>query len=272
MGVAKSKCLSNNSKRELVNNSEESHSSARRVTHQRGESFNSKDSFSVMPISLITQPTINVAEVHRELLDAIDQGNDTDFVRLCQLITDEIELLQGLLLKCLLASHWYMTMWLLQNTAVDINHKHGNFTPLTAACLRNDTQLVKYIVQMPGIDVNITDVENRTPLFIACDNGNIDIVRFLINTPRFIVNNSGNSEDHIPLIKAVLKHRRDIVECLLRVPGIDVNVRGKDGKSALSYACLHGYSDIVSILIAADGIDVDLTDANEETPLFIACT
>ena len=72
-----------------------------------------------------------------------------------------------------------MTKQLVSLPSVDKNHsqKQG-YTPLHAAIMKGNTQLVKYIG--PIVNANKRDKYGRTPLHVACEKGNVDAVVFLI--------------------------------------------------------------------------------------------
>jgi ankyrin repeat protein len=64
----------------------------------------------------------------------------------------------------------------------------------------------------------------------------------------------------------------DKVKALLKVKGIDVNVRDKNGRTPLYQACLNKDSWIVSLLLAVPNIDVNCRYPSDgTTPLHVAC-
>jgi ankyrin repeat protein len=64
----------------------------------------------------------------------------------------------------------------------------------------------------------------------------------------------------------------DKVKALLKVKGIDVNVRDKNGRTPLYQACLNRDTWIVRLLLAVPNIDVNLSCPSDgTTPLHVAC-
>ncbi|MCL5273074.1 MAG: ankyrin repeat domain-containing protein, partial [Gammaproteobacteria bacterium] len=59
---------------------------------------------------------------------------------------------------------------------------------------------------------------------------------------------------------------------LLKIKGIDVNKKDKDGFSALAIACRDGHIATVKLLLAYPNIDINHAPSEEgTTPLFMAC-
>ena len=53
--------------------------------------------------------------------------------------------------------------------------------PLIEACIRNNTKVVKMLVEK-GADMNVRDnEENLTPLHLVSSNGNIELVKFFLD-------------------------------------------------------------------------------------------
>ncbi|PAF49328.1 hypothetical protein BKH43_07030 [Helicobacter sp. 13S00401-1] len=98
------------------------------------------------------------------------------------------------------------------------------------------------------------DIYNRfggTALIPAAEKGHLDIVKLLVNTPNF-------PKDHInklgwtALLEAVIlsdgdKVHTDIVQALVD-GGVDVNIKDKDGISALQHARNKNYTGMIKIL------------------------
>ena len=69
------------------------------------------------------------------------------------------------------------------------NEDDGDSTPLFAAASRGNTEIVRYLVERPGVDVNQATTDDGTaPLMIAAQEGQLDIVRCLIQSGRANLN------------------------------------------------------------------------------------
>ena len=71
--------------------------------------------------------------------------------------------------------------WLLHNSAADINYRLI-WTPLTVSCALGHVDIVKFLMTVPGIDVNLSDALSRTPMEIAKEYKYWDIVKCLSQT------------------------------------------------------------------------------------------
>ena len=88
------------------------------------------------------------------------------------------------------------------------------------------------ILLSAGADANVLDTSGASPLFLACDRGKTEFVKLLLS--RGANPNIGSAEKY-PLLAACRGHHYDSVKLMLEC-NTDVNVRDKDGSSALHYA------------------------------------
>ncbi|WP_349968545.1 ankyrin repeat domain-containing protein [Wolbachia endosymbiont of Armadillidium arcangelii] len=51
-------------------------------------------------------------------------------------------------------------------------------TPLHYAAKSGNLELVKYLVEEKGADVNARDMSNKTPIRYAAESGNLDLVKY----------------------------------------------------------------------------------------------
>ena len=54
-------------------------------------------------------------------------------------------------------------------------------TPLHAASASGSIHLVAFLLDQPGVDVNVQGADGHTPLHTACLNGNTNCVQLLLN-------------------------------------------------------------------------------------------
>ena len=110
------------------------------------------------------------------------------------------------------------------------------FTPLFAACLRDQISTVKFLISKFRCKIDARDVNGRTPLHVACYCGFQEIVKYLIN-------DCGCSPEV-----------RD--KALLRTP--------------LHWACASGHLNIIKYLINECKCNKEARDKLNYTPLCIA--
>ena len=140
---------------------------------------------------------------------------------------------------------------------------YGN-TPIHRACRWGQRDIVKSLLDIPGININIKNNSGFLPIHYACDYGNKDILILLLCHSNIKLNEKSYSGE-TPLHRAVLKGNKDMVEILL-MNQVRVNDRNSDGKTSLHIACYNDYKDIALLLIQ-HGAGVDFTDNDGKTPL-----
>lgn len=126
----------------------------------------------------------------------------------------------------------------------------SRFTALSFAARKGHTQIVKLLLQAPGIDVKLDE-----PLCKASSNGHVEIVKLLLKQPGIDVNAGA------PLACAARSGQLECVKLLLQAPGIDVN---KDGP--LCGASFDGHVEIVRLLLQHKCINVN-QEYGSGTPL-----
>ena len=146
---------------------------------------------------------------------------------------------------------------------------------LIFAIKNNDTEMVRLLLQdykhIPEkIDVNVYIYDGKTPLMCAIEQGNERIVTMLLNQSNIDINQKRISplpteNQHLPyedrnentaLMMAVLNRKMNIVEALLEHPRMDVNMKNKQGNTALHLACDSGHIQCVKLLLQKN-IDVN---------------
>lgn len=123
---------------------------------------------------------------------------------------------------------------------VDINAQsqfHGS-TALGEAVRRGHENLVKLLLQTPGINVN---AGTWTPLMTASFQGRNNILKLLLQVPEININ--AHSEGQTALMLAISQTRgvnkteiENTIKLLLQAPNINFNAQRKDGKTALMIA------------------------------------
>mmetsp|Transcript_24250 Transcript_24250/g.29409 ORF Transcript_24250/g.29409 Transcript_24250/m.29409 type:complete len:457 (+) Transcript_24250:181-1551(+) len=116
-----------------------------------------------------------------------------------------------------------------------------------------------------GADVNIQDDDGKTPLFVACSFNNVDVVQILLKVPGINLE-LGNNEGSRPLQFAAEAGYIKVVRMLLDA-GADIDAKGLNHQTALHEAVIGGHESIVRMLLSK-GCDVELRDYKHKyTPL-----
>jgi len=69
-----------------------------------------------------------------------------------------------------------------------------------------------------------------------------------------------NDRDETVLMKAVQSGKIEIVDLLLKQPGLNINAQDLDGNTALMMAADYQHIDIINLLLKCEQIDVDIKD------------
>ena len=150
---------------------------------------------------------------------------------------------------------------------VEISQRYeGGFTPLMNAAMYGNADCLQELLNVRGVDVNVTNDKHFTPLHLAATQGHAQCVRVLLQTGGVAVNRKEIS-GMTPLTSAVVKGRPDIVRMLLAHTNIAVNEVCHHGFAPLHYAVRDGHTEIMQALLATPGIDVNARSNYGLTPL-----
>lgn len=138
--------------------------------------------------------------------------------------------------------------------------------PLLAASERGDIETVKLLLKH-GADPLATGYKGENALVIAINNGHRALANYL--SVIFIANCKILNWLDAPFLSSVEQQMPDLMTLFLDY-GAPLEVTGKEGKTALHYACRVQSYDIALILITR-GSDVNTTDDFGWTALHYAC-
>ncbi|OEJ14534.1 hypothetical protein BFL38_05715 [Brachyspira hampsonii] len=154
-----------------------------------------------------------------------------------------------------------------------------DYTPLMIAALRNDYDMVKFLVEK-GADVNAkTHSEHssvETPLLLSLDNEHPDYRYYYYknensSAAEFLINNGAdinvtNEDGETPLMYASKVHNIKVVELLIQ-KGADINAFNDYGNTALIY----GVNNLETVkLLVENGADINFYKGGS-TALISAC-
>ena len=139
-------------------------------------------------------------------------------------------------------------------------------SPLHFASITGELATVKMLVDA-GADVRATDAERDTCLTLAAYHGHTDIVRYLVSFPEVDLNHQ-EINNCTTLYCAVQEKHADMVQVLIDA-GADIEIKTDSGRSPLHVASIEGALATVKMLVKA-GADVRATDAKGNTCLILA--
>jgi len=160
-------------------------------------------------------------------------------------------------------------------TAKTIEFKDDNDKTalLTNAASKNpNMNIIRFLVDKQGANIETTDQFGNNALFYAIENGSLPLIKYLLTAQRRKLNvGHKNNDGETALMKAVQKNRVDIVKLLLS-SGADINAVNNDGDSVLMYAIESDNPDLIRYLITQNKIDIKHSNNLGRTVLHIAVT
>lgn len=152
---------------------------------------------------------------------------------------------------------------------VDINSRDEiGRTALSWATFYGNQELVKLLLQMPGIDVNIQDKWNYSALHFAAK-AHENIVRLLLQTPNIDVN-LRDILDQTALLEAITHEQENVIKLLLQMPKINANIRNRLDDTALILASKQGNIGMVEQLLELPRINIIARNRQGKTALMVA--
>ena len=162
-----------------------------------------------------------------------------------------------------------------QDWYVEAADKNNN-RPIHIACEHGSVDLVKYLVEVAGCDINAKGRYERSCLHFACLNqlSGVKIVQFLFSKWEWNIEET-DTTGYRPLHLACEDGSVDLVKHLVEVAGCDINAKGQYERSCLHFACLNEQSgvklEIIKFLTYRKNCDVEVVDENGDRILHLAC-
>ncbi|XP_046573610.1 26S proteasome non-ATPase regulatory subunit 10-like [Haliotis rubra] len=155
---------------------------------------------------------------------------------------------------------------ILSQGLVDINSRDGNHgkTPLMVAAQEGHCRIV-YCLK----GVSMTQVDNNGKNFLhwACKGGHVGMVECVLPQYDIDINNKNVS----PLLQAAWLGQRDVCEFLVCM-GANVSQVDDDGDNALHWGCRGGHLGIVKYLLSLCSLDINSKGKGGKTPVMHAAS
>ncbi|XP_046348408.2 ankyrin-1-like [Haliotis rufescens] len=144
---------------------------------------------------------------------------------------------------------------------------HGD-NMLQLACIRDNMSIANYLLLKHFFDINSAGRDGRTPVMVAANRGCKPLFDLLVKEGAILtlVDVYNNNILHL----ASSGGNEDIVERVLMGTSIDINSRGRYGKTAAMIASEGGHIDVLDFLLQK-GCDSSVVDDDDNNILHVAC-
>lgn len=157
-------------------------------------------------------------------------------------------------------------MYLIEKGANFDSTTGNGITPLIAAVMGQNTELVAFFLNTHNLKANQYSSKRKSPLYYAAKIGSLDIVKLLIDKNAFV--NTPDEEERTPLYWASWNGFYGIVEYLIN-SGANVNQCNRKRKSPLYCASKRGCLNIVKLLLN-NGAEINKSTLNNKSSLYRA--
>jgi ankyrin repeat protein len=159
--------------------------------------------------------------------------------------------------------------WLLEIGADPTKRNYDGLTPFQVAATRNkDLEILDLLLEYEDVDINDGGQSGYTLLHWAMATSNVTAARFLLSkgaNPN-VADRNGATPLHVA---ACCASTTDVIKLILETKKVDINVRDKNGQTALLYAVRGNRVDNVDYLLE-NGADPAIHDENGDTPVHLA--
>lgn len=139
-------------------------------------------------------------------------------------------------------------------------------SPLLNAAVNGNYEVIRFIAQCPGVEINGTNFDGKSALHLAVRTGRLDSVKFLVGAG--VELNSHARDGATPLHTAAKYGQRNIVNYLIGCKDIDLNAIDLSGATPLHYATIYSQQDVVKTLLMCPGVNVLAQTTNEKKCAF----
>ena len=144
------------------------------------------------------------------------------------------------------------TLLTARNIKIDLRQIDGA-TALFASIQNNNPRILEVLVSS-GADVNLGLIDGTTPLTRAAHDGSVEILKRLLQAPGILVDKQ--TTKHVTAIFYAVQQGQFEAARLLLEHGADPELAEENGVTPLHIACLHGRLEIVELLLNA-GVDME---------------
>ena len=164
----------------------------------------------------------------------------------------------------------FVAKYLIEKQNADINSRGGyEMTPIHCASTEGHNHIIEYLISK-GANINVKNEDGNYPIHFAASLGRYSTVQYFIEKLKNIEIDIKGKNDKTPLHYACECHRLEIAAFLIS-NGAKINSKDENGNCAIHYACYYGSHPIVQFLVEKQGADVNIKSNHLATPLHYAC-
>jgi len=154
------------------------------------------------------------------------------------------------------------------NEGTSINAIYNDYSPLIMASIKGHSDIVKILLEHPGIDVGIR-YNSMTSLHWSSALGNLGVVKVLVNDGRFDINETQGSYFTALHFAAQNGHSK-IVEFLCQNPSCDINSLTLYNETPLHLALSNLRIECAEILLHINGVNTSIKNSQNKSVMDIA--
>jgi len=140
------------------------------------------------------------------------------------------------------------------------------FSGLHCACFFGIVEIVIFLLEAEGCDINQKECTGNTPLVWAASNGHERVVEILLERDG-VISHENNIHNGGPLLWAALKGHEGVVKILLGWSNINPDAPDTIGRTPLWWDAFKGHEGVVKTLLGLDNINPDKPDIFGNTAL-----
>ncbi|XP_071085792.1 ankyrin repeat domain-containing protein 50-like [Haliotis cracherodii] len=206
-------------------------------------------------------PVMKAAEKgHKEVLDLLkSSGGD---------VTLKDDNGNNILHVACIGGHVEMVKFVLSQGLVDINSR-GQYgrTPAMMAAGSRHIEVIQALKDT-GADLSLTDDDNNNILHVACIGGHLEVVKFVLSLNSVDINTKGQLQ-RTPVRMVDFRKKRNIFDVLVS-KGADLSQVDDKGENILHVACLEGHLDLVKDIVTKHRVDINSRGRYGRTPVMKA--
>jgi serine/threonine protein kinase/ankyrin repeat protein len=177
---------------------------------------------------------------------------------------------QGELLEAIRKDRFEVVQFLVDKCGADVNmHNSNGSNALLEAARNGHVDILRFLVAEGGARVDMRNNYGSTVLTLAARGGRVDVVRLVHNWDTDV--NIHESDRLTALMEGAGGGHMSVVQFLVN-EGVDVNIRDSKRSTALMEASHGGHMDVVRFLVDEWGAGVNMRNSNGSTALMEAAS